>query len=150
MDRRDLTQVRALRELTPRRLGWLLVVAGAVAIFLCWWGVSGQSITAKQLPYFASAGLIAVGLFIVAGALLAKGADEQRTAALERKLDTLYGLLVEEAGTTDSRTVVLPSGTSYHRADCPLVVGKPQAQPIEPRVAVEEGRSPCQVCEPPR
>ena len=52
-------------------IGWVLAAAGAIALFVGWFGVSGQSLTAKQIPYLVSAGFTGVALFIMAGVFLA-------------------------------------------------------------------------------
>src|SRR4051794_41957324 len=52
-------------------VGWVLAAAGAIALFVGWFGVSGESLTAKQIPYLVSAGFTGVALFIMAGGFLA-------------------------------------------------------------------------------
>ncbi|HEX3900057.1 MAG TPA: hypothetical protein VHW74_12870, partial [Mycobacteriales bacterium] len=46
-------------------LGYLFIAAGLVALFIGWYGVSGESLVAKQLPYVASAGLLGVVLVAI-------------------------------------------------------------------------------------
>jgi hypothetical protein len=75
---------RALIELTPELrdrlrdprlvLGWALCVAGAVALLIGYWGVSGTLDPGKQLPYIISGGI--GGVFALgAGAALIFAAD---------------------------------------------------------------------------
>jgi hypothetical protein len=44
--------------------------------------------------------------------------------------------------------VVLPQGRSFHRADCPMVDGKPKAQAVPAERATARGLVPCRLCEP--
>jgi hypothetical protein len=44
--------------------------------------------------------------------------------------------------------VVLPQGRSFHRADCPMVEGKPKAQAVPAERATSRGLVPCRLCEP--
>ncbi|MHB2021900.1 MAG: hypothetical protein ACYCO3_01005 [Mycobacteriales bacterium] len=136
-------------------LGWVLVGAGAVALFLGWYGVSGQALTAKQLPYLVSGGLSGIGLLIIAGVFLATDdvrRQLRRLDAVERKVDELFALFTAvdpEAGT--SRTdhfLALPGGTSYHREDCSLVAGKTAAQAVSAAQAHARRLRPCRLCEP--
>ena len=75
---------RALIELTPELrdrlrdprvvLGWALCVAGAIALLIGYWGVSGTLDPGKQLPYIISGGI--GGVFALgAGAALIFAAD---------------------------------------------------------------------------
>lgn len=142
-------------------VGWALAAAGAVALFVGWFGVSGESLTAKQIPYLVSAGLTGVALFILAAVFLATDDIRRqfaRITELERKVDDLYSLFVAEldrdptpaAGTPPrpGTLLALPSGTSYHRADCALVAGKDEAATITADAASARGLRPCRVCDP--
>lgn len=149
-------------------LGWVLAAAGAIALFIGWFGVSGESLTAKQLPYLVSAGLSGIALFIMAGVFLATDDVRRqfdRLGELERKVDDLYSLFVadiaatqpkprrpaevrEPAATAPDALVALPTGTSYHRADCALVAGKDQAAPVTSNDISRRGLRSCRVCEP--
>ncbi len=135
-------------------LGWVLVALGALALFLGWWGVSGQALPAKQLPYVVSGGLTGVALVIMAGVFLATDDVRQQLARLdrlERKVDALYALFVAaEApdGEPVTRWVALPSGTSFHRADCALVAGKDDVSEVGDEAIRARGLRPCRVCDP--
>jgi len=151
-------------------VGWVLAGAGAIALLVGWFGVSGESLTAKQLPYLVSAGLTGIALFIMAGVFLATDdvrRQFERISELERKVDDLYALFVSDiaaaqqpmadprpavrptAAHPTAALVALPSGTSYHRADCSLVSGKADAAPVEVAQVRSRGLRPCRVCEPP-
>jgi len=138
-------------------VGWALAAAGAIALFVGWFGVSGQSLTAKQLPYLVSAGLTGIALFILAGVFLATDDVRRqfaRIAELERKVDDLYTLFVAElssepkAPAPRDAVLALPSGSSYHRADCALVAGKVEAAPVTADDVASRRLRPCRVCDP--
>jgi hypothetical protein len=145
--------------------GWILAALGALALFLGWYGVSGEALTAKQLPYLVSGGLTGIALVIIAGVVLATEDIRRqlsRVDDLERKLDNLYGLFVEElaapvptstaaaptASAAAGSLVALPAGTSYHRPDCALVSGK-SATAVDHSVVRARKLRPCRVCDPP-
>lgn len=169
-----MTQADAPLDLPDRRVfwqwvwsairpivGWALALAGAVALFVGWWGVSGEALTAKQIPYLVSAGLTGVALFIMAGVFLATD-DIRRQfgqiAELQRKVDDLYALFAADiaaaadgtpvAGPDATAYVALPAGSSYHRSDCALVAGKREATAVDEEMVRDRGLSPCRVCSP--
>jgi hypothetical protein len=142
-------------------VGWVLALLGALALLLGWWGVSGEALTAKQLPYLVSGGLTGVALIVLAAVFL--GTDDvrrqlARVDELERKVDELHKLFVaelDEAPTTsttevahDGSVLALPSGTSYHRPDCALVSGKTEATRVTAAVIARRSLRPCRVCDP--
>ena len=140
-------------------VGWALAAAGAVALFVGWFGVSGESLTAKQIPYLVSAGLTGVALFILAGVFLATDDVRRqfdRIGELERKVDDLYTLFVAELDgappaavpAAAGAVVALPAGTSFHRAGCSLVAGKADATAVSTREIDKRGLRPCRVCDP--
>jgi hypothetical protein len=175
-----MTQAEAPLDLPDRRVfwqwvwsairpivGWTLALAGAVALFVGWWGVSGQALTSKQIPYLVSAGLTGVALFIMAGVFLATD-DMRRQFAqiseLQRKVDDLYALFAADIAAAEitaagggpgavalagpATYVALPSGSSYHRPDCALVAGKSEATAVDEAAVSGRGLSPCRVCSP--
>ena len=144
-------------------VGWLLALAGAIALFVGWFGISGEALTAKQLPYLVSAGLTGIALFILAGVFLATDdvrRQFERITELERKVDDLYSLFVAELdapATSRPRAlasatgwVALPTGTSYHRPDCSLVTGKTKVAKVDAADIESKQLRPCRVCEPDR
>ena len=126
-------------------LGWVLAGLGGLALLLGWYGVSGQALTAKQLPYLVSGGLTGIGLLVLAGVFLATEDVRRqldRLGEVERKVDALYALFaadISEASGAAATPVpapasaahrpagdtllALPTGTSYHRPVCALVAG---------------------------
>lgn len=133
-------------------LGWVLAALGGLALLLGWYGVSGEALTAKQLPYVVSGGLTGVALVILAGVFLATDDVRRQLAridSIERKVDALVALLTEEArADTGTEVVALPAGTSYHRPGCSLVAGKTSVQPLTAEQVAERGLTPCRVCDP--
>lgn len=143
-------------------VGWVLAAAGTIALIVGWFGVSGESLTAKQLPYLVSAGLAGIALFIMAGVFLATDdvrRQFERITELERKVDDLYALFTADIAAPATRThehapvaptdvVALPTGSSYHRADCTLVAGKQDAASVTPDRITARNLRPCRVCDP--
>lgn len=144
--------------------GWALAALGALALFLGWYGVSGESLTSKQLPYLVSGGLTGIALVVVASVFLATE-DVRRQLSrvddLHRKVDDLYALFVEDLAAVPSTEldgasaaaptrglVALPAGTSYHRPDCALVAGKTEAAVVDARGVRARKLRPCRVCDP--
>lgn len=141
-------------------VGWVLAAAGAIALFIGWFGVSGESLTAKQIPYLVSAGFAGVALFIMAGVFLATDdirRQFERIGELERKVDDLYSLFVADLNAparpsnpaaASGGVVALPAGSSYHRPTCSLVTGKADVTSVSARQIGERGLRPCRVCDP--
>jgi hypothetical protein len=145
-----------------------LALAGTIALVVGWFGVSGESLTAKQLPYLVSAGLAGIALFIMAAVFLATDDIRRqfaRISELERKVDDLYALFVADINDSSAsasapppaatpasapvgKLVALPSGTSYHRPACGLVTGKADAAAVSPAQIAQRGLRPCRVCDP--
>ncbi|MFM9367950.1 hypothetical protein [Streptomyces sp. Da 82-17] len=137
---------------TARLLLWAgsgALALGAVLCVLGWYGVSGERFAERQIPYLASCTAPGAAL-IVAGAILLVGAGNDRSGERVREL---YELLVAadpgtpaaaSSGPRSDELVQVPGGTLYHRADCPLVVGRPEAV----RAGPGPGLAPCPICEP--
>jgi hypothetical protein len=149
-------------------LGWILVGVGLVALFLGWYGVSGQSLVAKQLPYLASGGLLGVALVVLGGRFMLiqdLRRDSGRLDHLETMVNELHAALlarpdapvriarghVEVSGANGNGSVdfmVLPGGQSFHAAGCPMLEGKEKASRIRPTTVAKRGLTPCPLCEP--
>jgi hypothetical protein len=158
-------------------VGWVLAGLGALALLLGWYGVSGQALTAKQLPYLVSGGLVGIALIVMAGVFLATEDFRRqvtRLSVLERKVDDLLALLTTDdpvdllppapgeladgrsaagrpsvARTATEALLALPTGTVYHRPECALIVGKPAAVPVGAATIAGRHLAPCRVCDPP-
>src|SRR5436305_14886434 len=77
-------------------LGWALAALGGLALLLGWYGVSGEALTAKQLPYLVSGGLPGIGLLVIAAVFLAPQDVRRqlhRLGEVERQDDALYLLV---------------------------------------------------------
>jgi hypothetical protein len=138
--------------------GWAALATGAVLCVLGWYGISGERYAERQLPYLASCTVPGAALIVAAAVLLAHGGNALAAARVEE----LYGLLVaadpEDAGSADGTAaapvavggelLMVPGGTLWHRADCPLVAGRPEALPVDSRVLAGGELAPCPICEP--
>ena len=149
--------------------GWILVGAGALLMLLGYFGVSRESLPAKQIPYLVSGGIGGVFLAVLGAYFL--GTQEMRNDSgrldrLERMVEELHHALVRAPGvapaTTDTaeadgsangsssrprRVVVVEGGELFHRAGCALVVGK-DAEELTPGAARKRGLRPCPACAP--
>ncbi|WP_405947038.1 hypothetical protein OG588_10440 [Streptomyces prunicolor] len=138
--------------------GWAALAAGAVLCVIGWYGVSGERYAERQLPYLASCTIPGAALIVAAAVLLTHG----RSALAAARVEELYGLLVaaepddvEESAQTAAAPMAIsgdllmvPGGTLWHRADCPLVAGKPEAVPVDAKLVANGELSPCPICEP--
>ena len=147
-------------------LGWILVAVGLLALFLGWYGVSGESLVAKQLPYLASGGLVGVALVVLGGRFMLiqdLRRDSGRLDRLETMVNELHAALlarpdapgrvarghVETASSNGAADyMVLPGGQSFHVPGCPMLEGKEKASRIKPTTAARRGLMPCPLCEP--
>ncbi|GHE59537.1 hypothetical protein [Streptomyces capitiformicae] len=139
--------------------GWAALAGGAVLCVVGWYGISGERFAERQLPYLASCTIPGAALIIAGAVLLTQG----RNALAATRVEELYGLLVatEPAGADESgqaaaaplatsgKLLMVPGGTLWHRADCPLVAGKAEAVPVDSRVLASGELRPCPVCEAP-
>ena len=139
-------------------VGTSALVAGVLLLVAGWYGVSGEAVVAKQLPYIASATVPGAVLVVVGAVLLApvlRGRGDRADLA-ERLVELLTEPVAEEGPAVpvtpvdDSRLLALPSGTHYHRAGCTLMVGKPDPQAVDAVAVAERGLQPCLVCRPDR
>ena len=146
--------------------GAVMLPLGLVVIVLGWYGASHTPYQYDQLSYLVSGGLLGLGLtfcggFLYFGAWLARIAADQKETS-KRLSDTLLvladvvshsatgsqvGQLAGSAARRDpgSVLVVAGTGTTVHRADCPLIAGRDDITPAGPDGAV---LSPCRVCKP--
>jgi hypothetical protein len=138
--------------------GWAALAAGAVLCVVGWYGVSGERYAERQLPYLASCSIPGAALIIAGAVLLARG----RGSIAAARVEELYGLLVaaepgepEEAGraalaplAVSGDLLMVPGGTLWHRADCPLVAGKAEAVPVDSKLVASGELDPCPICEP--
>ncbi|MGW7087734.1 hypothetical protein ACWGH2_30130 [Streptomyces sp. NPDC054871] len=149
---------RSARLRAVRPVLWVAFAALAAGAVLCvvgWYGMSGERFAERQLPYLASCTVPGAALIIAGAVLFTHG----RSALATARVEELYELLVT-AGTPPATTerpdpvatsgdlLMIPGGTLWHRADCPLVAGKPEAVPADAHILATGGLSPCPICEP--
>ncbi|MFJ9041381.1 hypothetical protein ACIRF8_33055 [Streptomyces sp. NPDC102406] len=135
--------------------GLAALAAGAVLCVAGWYGMSGERYAERQLPYLASCTVPGAALIVAGAVLLTYG----RSALAASRVEELYELLVTVDAPEPPRTataplavsadlLMVPGGTLRHRADCPLVQGRPEAVPVDAGAVAAEGLGPCPVCEP--
>jgi hypothetical protein len=149
--------------------GWILVGLGFLLVLIGYLGISREALVAKQLPYLISGGIGGIAL-VGFGAMLVGTEDLKRTYEridhLEDLVADLHAALLsrpdapalssngEAAGQHGASTsagvtlLALPSGQSYHRADCSMIEGKRDAKPVTASAARRQGLKPCRLCEP--
>ena len=113
-------------------VGWVLAGLGVIAILIGYLGISRESLVAKQLPYLISGGIGG----IAHGALLSRPDAPSGNGQRGRP---------EPSG---GDLVALPTGRSFHRADCVMVDGKANVQPVTAAAAQRRHLEPCRLCEP--
>ncbi|XIE77967.1 hypothetical protein AB6O49_06625 [Streptomyces sp. SBR177] len=135
---------------SSRLLWWAGLVAAAGGTVLCvagWYGISGERFAERQLPYLASctvpgaALLVAAAVLCTGAALLSRAPGRSEEAKQEEEEEDEPSAPAAPSSTGPPLRV--PGGTLAHRPDCPLVAGRPEAEP-----AGEAGLDPCPVCEP--
>lgn len=130
-------------------LRWLVVgVIGHVAAAVAWWLTANEETLDGQVPWAS----LAVAGFAVAAYADVTWLLQARFAMLQRRERLLPADLpvapVPEVTGSERDALVGGAGLGrFHRAACPLAIGKGW-EPIERRAALDEGRSPCGVCEP--
>lgn len=158
--------------------GWILAAVGVIVIIVGWYGVSGQALVAKQLPYLISGGLGGVALVGIGAAMISAERRRQDTGRIERleeMVAELRGVLLSypdaqpewsgsgsaAGGAASGRTglsangaeagtsvVALPSGSTYHTPECQMVRGKDGVRTVTARSIEQRGLTACRVCEP--
>lgn len=147
-------------------LGWILIAAGLLSIFLGWYGASGQALVAKQIPYLASEGLLGIVLIAMGNRVFMINdlrRDSGRLDRLEQMVAELHAVLLSRSdavvdagpasanGQTATATAkpfrAVPKGTSYHLPDCAMVAGK-DALRLSRGEVLSKGLKPCRMCSP--
>jgi len=139
----------------PTILAVMFAALGFLLIFLGWNGAAEQTTSPAQFPYLISGGLAGVALVGVGLTLTIVTELRRTTANLSHRLDQLTELIAGDtplsagpaAVPTDGELVVVRRGT-YHRADCRLVNGRGDLQPMSAETAAERGLTRCRICEP--
>ena len=151
--------------------GSILLPSGLIVILLGWYGASHTSYDFEQTSYVISGGLLGAGMTVAGGFLyfgywLTRLVHEGRRQRVELsellvRLDNRMAVLEGVATGTlpgaarhtgalngspaPTTLVATATGTLVHRADCPLVAGKSDLQPVRDDV---EDRRGCKVCQP--
>ncbi|MGI5424844.1 hypothetical protein [Streptomyces sp. CA-179760] len=138
--------------------GWAALAAGAVLCVVGWYGVSGERFAERQLPYLASCTVPGAALIVSGAVLLAQGRGSIAAARVEELYDLLVAAEPTDADETGQASVaplavsgeqlMVPGGTLWHRADCPLVAGKAEAVPVDSKLVASGELGPCPICEP--
>ena len=157
-------------------IGWGLGAIGLIVIIVGWYGVSGQAVVAKQLPYLISGGLGGIALVGVGAALIGTErlrTDARRIARLEQMVEELRDVLLlhpdapqdeQSAGAPiaprteayelsggdlgNHRPVAIPTGSTYHDPDCAMVRGKSDVAPVDARTISTRELTACRICQP--
>ena len=169
---------RSLGKTSRPVVGWVLTGVGLLAIFIGWFGISGQALVAKQLPFLISGGIGGIALVAIGAVILGTEDlrnDSGRLDRLEKQIAQLHAVLLARADAPDvslfegesprhpngkherdlygpdgepEEFVALPGATTFHRAECAMVEGKTEAEAITTDVALSEGLKPCRLCDP--
>ncbi len=139
----------------PRHLGWAVAGVGVVLLVLGWYGISGEAIVARQLPYLASATLPGAALLVCGAVLVAVERTARRTDETQRRVAELHALLVEpvrelspaDGADDDGSRLAVAGGSRVHHRGCPLLAGK-EARPVSPEDVAALGLRDCPLCEP--
>jgi hypothetical protein len=146
-------------------IGGILLPLGFMLVFLGWWGTSHTVFVFEQLPYVVSGGLLGLA-FVFAGGfvyfaywqtvIVRELRTERRevVSALRRIQSTLDGQGGVAANATQSASatvaptgafVATPTGTMFHRPDCPVVARREDVRDID---AGQTELLPCGICDP--
>ena len=169
---------RSLGKTSRPVVGWVLTGVGLLAIFLGWFGISGQALVAKQLPFLISGGIGGIALVAIGAVILGTEDlrnDSGRLDRLEKQIAQLHAVLLARADAPDvgldeqesprrpngkhergphgpdddsEELVARPGGTTFHRLGCAMVEGKTEIEAITEDVARGEGLKPCRLCDP--
>jgi len=147
-------------------LGWILIGFGALLMLLGYFGVSRESLPAKQIPYLVSGGiggmfLAVLGSYFLGTQELRK--DSGRLDKLEQMVTELHQSLLRRpdapdltaltrstngGSTSPARKVfAVDDADLFHRGGCSMVEGK-DASEITPATARKRGLEPCPLCTP--
>jgi hypothetical protein len=128
---------------------WASIVAGAVLLLVSWWGASASAEQSRQVFWIdiGVVGVIVAGVGIAAWLLTGRRAIGERRVALLPTRAATPSAAVRPASAGKEELVSAPGLTRYHRAGCPMVVGKAT------RTATDAGHraaglEPCGICRP--
>jgi hypothetical protein len=142
-------------------LGLVVVGVGLLVIGIGWNGaagaggeINGVPNLSAQLPWLLSGGILGLGLVVFGAALVIVHNARVDRSRLESKLDELVDVIGRGGSST---AVITPSsaagiyaagGTSYHRPDCRLVVGRSDVAYVTGAEVASRDLTACRVCRP--
>jgi hypothetical protein len=150
-------------------IGGILLPLGFIFIILGWAGASRTVNDYEQLPYAISGGMLGLAMVFAGGftyfaywltqLVYAARRDAADTRVVLERIESLLAsgasvaIATAGAGTTASRSqaasgetfLATPTGTMFHRADCPAVAGRDGLREV---TGDEDGLSACKICEP--
>jgi hypothetical protein len=145
---------------------------GFVLILLGWSGASNTVNLYEQIPYSISGGMLGLGLVFAGGfcyfaywltqlvyatrrdsadtRMILERIEELLTAnAAMASADAAPAVASRRAGrgtaTATKPYLATPTGTMYHRPECPAVAGRDGLRQVD---GSESGLNPCRICEP--
>ena len=154
--------------------GGILMPLGFVLILLGWSGASNTVNLYEQIPYSISGGMLGLGLIFAGGfcyfaywltqLVYAARRDSADTRMILERIEELLtaNAAMASAGAapaaaprrargrtataTDTKPyLATPTGTMYHRPECPAVAGRDGLRKVS---GSEPGLNPCRICEP--
>ena len=148
--------------------GALLLPIGIAVIVLGWQGAAHGSIDQQQIPYLISGGILGLAFVTIGGFFfwahwLYRMYDQAELHHLERmkvqaeQHQELLRALGDRGGVATSSAAALSangtasfvataSGSNFHKAECPIVTGRPGLRRITATQA--KTMKPCRICEP--
>ena len=140
-----------------RILGLVFITAGFIVIGKAWDGAANNFRVDAQFPYLLSGGFMGLALVITGSVLLILATIRAEREVLTNKFEEMSTLLgrnlarlgFSSNGSTASKEQVIAGSSTYHRADCRVLEGKPGLTLVSVEQAVAEGLTPCRVCDPP-
>ena len=144
-------------------VGWILIAAAALLMIIGYFGVSRESLPAKQIPYLLSGGIGGILLAVLGAYFLATQElrnDSGRLDRLELMVEELHRALLTRSDAPNGngaatsaaeaparRVSVVEGGQLFHRGDCALIAGK-ESSDMTPAAAKRRGLRPCPACTP--
>lgn len=141
-------------------VGGVLMPLGVLLILLGWHGASKTVLPFEQTSYLISGGILGLALVFAGGFVYfaywqtvrireSRQQSAELLAALARVETMLGGAGVPAAasrgGTGTASYVATPSGSIFHRPDCPVVAGRDDVKRVNPaRTSLDA----CRICTP--
>jgi hypothetical protein len=150
-------------------IGGILLPLGFVFILLGWAGASRTVNDYEQMPYAISGGMLGLAMVFAGGftyfaywltqLVYATRRDSADSRVLLERIEALLAsgasvaiatggegsTAIRSAAASGAIYLATPTGTMYHRPDCPAVAGRDGLRKV---TGDEAGLSPCKICEP--